>query len=188
MLPDLISDWVGWLVGPPCFRIYGKGRREKHWRIINIFATHRRDVDSRWPLWRGTCTTWSDQAIVVGQDFALAVLCEQMKKAASQDHPVEVAGGRLSWIFRRAGAGIPAFPSASEVLAHECGHTWQARRMGWFYLPVVGSVTLFREGPYPWNHFENEASEEGLFGGIVKGSVNPLLLDRVNQLDKPDVE
>ena len=66
--------------------------------------------------------------------------------------------------------------SASEVIAHECGHTWQALRMGPAYLPLVGAVTWFQEGPNPWNRFENEASEEGLFGGIVNRSVCPRLM------------
>ena len=84
---------------------------------------------------------------------------------------VEVAGGRIHHPQRRAEAGGWSWASASEVLAHECGHTWQARRMGSVYLPLVGSVTLCREGPRPWNRFENEASEQGLFGGIVDHSV-----------------
>jgi hypothetical protein len=37
-------------------------------------------------------------------------------------------------------------------------------------------VTLFREGPHSWNYFENQASELGQFGGIVKASVCPELL------------
>ncbi len=68
--------------------------------------------------------------------------------------------------------------SASEILAHECGHTIQAIRLGFAYLPVVGSVTLFREGRHWWNYFENRASEEGQFGGIVSGSVSAELLRR----------
>jgi hypothetical protein len=44
--------------------------------------------------------------------------------------------------------------------------------MGVAYLPIVGAVTLFREGPHFWNHFENQASELGQFGGIVNGSLS----------------
>ena len=43
------------------------------------------------------------------------------------------------------------------------------------YLPLVGSLTLFREGPSIWSHFENQASEQGLFGGIVEGSISDAL-------------
>lgn len=44
---------------------------------------------------------------------------------------------------------------------------------------VIGLTTLFREGPHFWNWFENQASAQGLFGGIVPGSVCPLLMQRV---------
>jgi hypothetical protein len=132
-------------------------------------------MDSRWPLWRATCITWTDEVIAVGWDFAEAVLREQTAAPASRERPVEVAGGRLCDAQRRQAAGGSSFPGASEVLAHECGHTRQMRRLGLAYWPVVGAVTLFREGPHWWNHFENQASETGLFGGIVNGSVCPQL-------------
>ena len=181
MIDDWLSSWLHYLGGRPCFRIYGKGRRERRWRVISVYATHRRDADSRWPLWRGTCITWTSEVIVIGWDFAESVLQEQAAAPASQRCPVAVAGGRLNDLFRRADAGVPEFASASEVLAHECGHTWQALRIGPAYLPLVGSVTLFQEGPHPWNRFENEASEEGLFGGFVNCSVCPELMDRLRR-------
>ena len=59
-----------------------------------------------------------------------------------------------------------------------CGHTWQALRLGWLYLPTGGLFTLFREGPHWWNRFENRASDQGQFGGIVNGSVCPELMER----------
>jgi hypothetical protein len=160
-----LTHWLRRIGGEPCFRIYGKARPEADWRVIDVFATHRRDRDARWPLWRGTCITWTPEVIVVGWDFARNVLQEQTTEPASRDLLVEVAGGRLRDPQRLA--------AASEVLAHECGHTWQARRMGTglIYLPVVGSVTLFGEGRHFWNHFENQASELGQFGGLVSGSV-----------------
>jgi hypothetical protein len=160
----------------PAFRVHGKAKSEADWRTIDIVATHRRNLDSRWPLWRATCITWTDEIIAVGWDFAEAVLREQTRAPASREHPVEVAGGRLHDLQRRLAAGGPSFPGASEVLAHECGHTLQVRRLGLAYWPLVGAVTLFREGPHWWNHFENRASETGLFGGIVNGSVHPALL------------
>jgi hypothetical protein len=104
-----------------------------------------------------------------------------VNQPASREHPVEVAGGRLNDGPRRQAAGGPSFPGASEVLAHECGHTWQVRRLGLAYWPVVGAVTLFREGPHWWNHFENQASETGLFGGIVNGSVCTELMSIVSR-------
>ncbi|HXG08885.1 MAG TPA: hypothetical protein VNK04_03780, partial [Gemmataceae bacterium] len=145
-----------------------------------VYATSRRNAESRWPLWAGTCIAWSDQVIAVGWDFAEQVLREQAREPASRQCPVEVAGGRIRDARRRAAVGAPSFPSASEVLAHECGHTWQARRLGALYLPLVGSVTLFREGPHFWNHFENQASEQGLFGGLVNGSVCPELMEHLS--------
>lgn len=171
-MPDRwLTRWLRRLGGSPCFRIYGKARIETEWRVIDVLATDRRNSESRWPLWGGTCTTWTDGVIAVGRDFAERVLEEQRREPASREHPVEVAGGRIRDPARREAAGGPSFASASEVLAHECGHTFQAIRLGIAYLPVVGSVTLFREGPHWWNHFENRASEDGQFGGIVTGSV-----------------
>ncbi len=171
MVNITLSWWLRWLGGRPCFRIYGKGRREPAWRIIDVYATHRRNLGSRWPLCSGTCITWTANVIAVGWDFAEMLLNEQKAAPASRDLPVEVASGRLRDASRREAAGAVSFHTASEVLAHECGHTWQARRLDPIYLPLVGSVTLFGEGKHFWNHFENQASEEGLFGGIVNGSV-----------------
>jgi hypothetical protein len=179
MFNSLMTAWFRRLGGVPAFRIYGKARAEADWRIIDVFATHRRDQDARWPLWRGTCITWTAEVIAVGWDFAEEVLREQARVPASREHPVAVAGGRLNEVRRRLAAGGPSFPGASEVLAHECGHTRQARRLGLAYWPVVGTVTLFREGPHWWNYFENQASGTGLFGGIVNGSVRSELLSNI---------
>jgi hypothetical protein len=177
-----LNDWLTyWLCRgvTPCFRIYGKARAEPAWREIDVLATTRRNLESRWPLWSGTCTTWTDRVIAVGWDFAARVLCEQRELPVSRDQPLNVGGGRIRDVARRAAAGAPSFASASEVLAHECGHTHQAIRLGLLYLPVVGSVTLFREGPHWWNHFENDASSEGQFGGIIKESVSAELMELV---------
>jgi hypothetical protein len=179
MVNELLSAWLHWLGGTPCFRVYGKGRREADWRAVSVYATHRRNLDSRWPLWRGTCITWTAEVIVVGWDFAEDLLREQIDEPASRSRPVAVAGGRINDLFRRAAAGAPHFATASEVLAHEIGHTWQVLRLGPAYLPLVGSVTLFQEGPHPWNHFENEASEQGLFGGLVNRSVCRELMSKL---------
>ena len=174
-----LTRWLRRRGGTPCFQIYGKARREGEWRVIDVIPTHRRNLKSRWPLLGGACTTWTDRVIAVGWDFAERVLREQRQEPASREHRLEVAGGRIRDVARRAAAGAPSFASASEVLAHECGHTFQAIQLGFAYLPVVGAVTLFREGPHWWNHFENRASEEGQFGGIVTGSVSGELLARV---------
>jgi hypothetical protein len=165
----------------PCFQVYGKARGEPGWRLVGVYATHRRDGDSRWPalLWRGTCITWTASVIAVGWDFALEVLREQVTEPASRQRPVEVAGGRIRDLERRTGAGGQPWASASEVLAHECGHTAQALRLGWAYWPVGAAVTWWREGRHWWNVFENQASEEGQFGGIVNGSVCPVLMERL---------
>jgi hypothetical protein len=189
MFNPLATAWFR-LLGRPCFRIYGRGRREKAWRIIEVHATHRRDQDSRWPrfLFRGTCITWTASIIAVGWDFAEEVLCEQRAEPASRERPVEVHGGRLHDLERRTAAGADPWPSASEVLAHECGHTWQARRLSWLYLPAGAAFTLFREGPAWYNYFENQASEIGQFGGIVNGSVCPELMSRASNVSRPDGE
>jgi hypothetical protein len=180
MPPQLLDPLLHWFGGTPCFRVYGKGRREAEWRVISVYATRRRDVDSRWPLWGGACTTWAADIIAVGLDFARQVLREQLAEPASRWRPVAVAGGRLGDGTRRAAAGVFHGPSCSEVMAHECGHTWQARRMGPVYLPLVGSVTLLGEGLHPRNRFENEASAEGLFGGFVNRSVCAELIGQIN--------
>lgn len=144
-----------------------------------MFATHRRDLASRWPLWGGACTTWTDCVIAVGWEFAEQALLEQQAEPASREYPLVVAGGRIRVVKRRLAAGGQSLASASEVLAHECGHTYQAIQLRAGYLPIVGAVTLFREGPHWWNHYENRASEEGMFGGIVNGSVSATLLARM---------
>jgi hypothetical protein len=169
------------LLGPPCFQVYGRARCETAWRIIGVHATHRRNADARWPafLWRGTCITWTAEVIAVGWDFARDVLREQMSDPVSRDHPLDVGAGRIGDHLRRAASGVSPFASHSEILAHECGHTYQALRLGLLYWPVGGAVTLFREGPHWWNHFENQASELGQFGGIVNGSVYPALLSQL---------
>ena len=176
MLHDVVSAVVRRLSGPPAFQIYGRGRHETDWHTLDVYATHRRDRTGVLPLWRGTCITWTSRVIAVGCDFAAVLLAEQAREPASRDRPVVVAGGRLRDWRRRVGAGASGEPSASEVLAHEIGHTAQARRIGVVYWPLGGAVTLFREGPHWWNHFENQASATGLFGGIVNGSVNTELL------------
>ncbi|HYV36150.1 MAG TPA: hypothetical protein VE988_10630 [Gemmataceae bacterium] len=182
MPPTLLDPFLHWLGGTPCFRVYGKSRRERDWRIVAVYANHRRDWDGRWPLLAGCCTTWAADVIAIGWDFALGLLREQAAVPASRSNPVAVAGGRLGDSQRRAAADVSCGPGCSEVMAHECGHTWQAIRMGAIYLPLVGSVTLFGEGPHPRNRFENEASEQGLFGGLVNGSVCAPLMRQLTSL------
>jgi hypothetical protein len=185
MINQLVSWWLRRLGGTPCFQIYGKARRETDWRIIHVYAIHRRNADSRWPLWRGTCITWASDVISVGWDFTEGLLREQSTSPASREHPVEVAGGRLGDWKCRLAAGASSQCSLSEVLAHECGHTEQPLWLGGLYLPVVGAVTLFREGPHWWNYFENRASEQGQFGGIVNGSVCAELMGRLGKSSEP---
>ena len=181
----LATAWLRAFGGRPAFRVYGRARCEPVWRTIDVFATSRRDMDSRWPapFFRGTCITRSAAAIAVGRDFAADVLREQADAPASRQRPVEVRGGRIRDAERRRAAGADPWPSASEVLAHECGHTWQARRLGFLYLPCGALFTLYREGPHRRNWFENQASEFGQFGGIVNDSVDPDLAAHV--LTKP---
>lgn len=165
--------WVGAGDARRCFQLWGKGANETEWRVIDLYATARRDADSPWPapFWRGTCITWGAAVIEVGWDFARLVYQEQAEDPASRDRPVRVAAGRLTDVQRRSAAGARPYPTASEILAHECGHTAQARRMGLSYWPIGATFTLFREGHGFWHAFENEASEHGVFGGIVNGSV-----------------
>lgn len=180
MIDGWLSAWLQWFGGEPCFRVYGKARAERTWRVVSVFATSRRDAESRWPLWRNTCVTWTSDVVAVGWDFARELIEEQAQCPASRRHPVEVAGGRLHDLARRSRAGGDVFATCGEILAHEIGHTWQARRLGPVYLPLVGSVTIFREGDRPWNRFENEASAVGQFGGIVNGSVCPALMRQIS--------
>jgi hypothetical protein len=163
------------LSGQPAFRIFGKATYEKNWRIIDVFATARRDWTSRWPLWRGHCTTLTAEVIAVGWDFAMQLVTEIRDCPVSQEKPVVVVGGRLRDWDRRQTAGGDHTASSLEILAHECGHAAQAGRYGFLYWPLGAAVTLFREGPRWWQEFENQASETGQFGGIVPGTLHPRL-------------
>jgi hypothetical protein len=167
----MIATILRTISGLPAFRIYGKARPESDWRVIDVFASLRRNVESRWPILGGTCITWSASFIAVGRDFAECVLREQIASPASRESPIEVVSGRLR--RGRAADAKPSFPFASEILAHECGHTYQARRYPPFYLITGALFTWWREGSRWWNWFENEASSSGQFGGIVSGSVAP---------------
>jgi hypothetical protein len=161
----MIDSLLHLVSGPPAFRIYGKAKSESAWRIIDVFAHARRDSIAGWPFIRGTCITWSANCIAVGTDFAETVLQEQALAPASRENPVEVASGRLR--RGRAPDAKPSYPFASEILAHECGHTFQAQRLWPAYLLTGAVFTWWREGPGWWNWFENEASAVGQFGGIV---------------------
>lgn len=183
MFNRLATSVLRRLGGPPCFQVYGRARHESAWRVIGVHATRRRNIDSPWPkyLFRGTCITWTAEVIATGWDFAEDVLREQVSEPVSRDCPLEVATGRIRDHLRRAAAGASPFASASEILAHECGHTWQMLRLGLLYWPIGGVFTLFREGPHWWNRFENQASELGQFGGIVNGSVCAELMQRLQR-------
>lgn len=184
---DTLASACFRLAGKPAFRIHGRSRHERAWRTIEVHATHRRDQDSRWPgpFFRGTCITWTASIIAVGWDFAEEVLREQMTEPASREHPVEVLGGRLNDRDRRLEAGGLPWASASEILAHEVGHTAQARKMGLVYWPIGALFTLWREGKGFHHWFENAASETGLFGGLVNGSVHPELMARITNDLRP---
>jgi hypothetical protein len=123
--------------------------------------------------------------MAVGWDFAEELVREQAEGPASREYPVAPPGGRLRDLARRTAAGAVPWPSASEVLAHECGHTGQARRWGGLYWPVGAVFTLYREGPHWYNWFENQASAEGMFGGLVGGSVCPELLPLLTGREPP---
>src|SRR5262249_13315554 len=88
MFNTLVTAWFRLLGGPPCFRIYGKGRQEKEWRVIDVFATKRRNTDSGWPspFWRGTLITWTSSVIAMGWDCAAELLREQASEPASREH------------------------------------------------------------------------------------------------------
>ncbi len=174
----MLSAWIRSWSGPPAFQVFGKTRRERNWRVIDVYATPRRDLMSGWPFWRGTCTCWSADLIAVGCDFARAALRCKHTWLASRERPIAVFTGsfRNQRAEDRLAAGLPAGATHAEVLAHEIGHTGQALRYRMFYLLFVGALTLFGEGPRPWNRFENEASAKGQFGGIVNGSVSPAFL------------
>ena len=182
MFNRLVTACFRLVGGPPSFRIYGKGRREKDWRVIDVFTTKRRNADSRWPtpFWRGTLITWTSSVIAMGWDCAEELLREQASEPASRAHPIEVPGGRLRPLLRSPNAP-QTFATVSEIVAHECGHTWQARRLGWLYWPVGALFTLWREGKHFWNSFENQASAEGQFGGLVNGSVCPELMEHLRK-------
>lgn len=167
MLHESASALLKLTSGQPAFRIYGRASYEPEWHEIDIYTTHRRNFTSRWPLWKGQLITWTSSIIAMGCDFAERMLQELADRPTTRDNPIEVLGGRLC-IGRHCDLDPPA---ACEVIAHECGHTGQARRWGGWYWAAGATLTLFREGEHRRNHFENEASETGQFGGIVPGSM-----------------
>lgn len=171
----LVTNLLRRLSDRPAFRIYGKAKYESDWHVIDVFANSRRNCESPWPLWRGHCITLSQGVIAVGWDFAESLCSELAQFPVSQKQPVCVIGGSLRDSARRQKAGGDVWYSNRELLAHECGHTGQARRFGFLYWPTGATVTLFREGPRWWQRFENQASETGLFGGIVPGTLHPRL-------------
>lgn len=170
-LHGLFTAWLRRHGGEPCFRVYAKGVNEPRWHVADVFATHRRDRRSRWPLFRGALITWTSGVIAIGWDHAREIIREQAFDVTTPDRPLAVCAGRLRDVNRRAKAGGDWVPTLCEVMAHECGHTAQGRRLGGFYWALVGPVTLFGEGVRWWNRWENDASANGLFGGIVPGSV-----------------
>jgi hypothetical protein len=181
-------SWLDWIGVARAFRVYGKGKAERNWRVIDIVASPRRNMCGGWPIIAGTCITWSARMIAVGWDFAESVLREQIAAPVCRDKPLEVFAGRLRRGPGSAGvspannqmcAGERPARQASEVLAHECGHTYQALRLQPLYLVIGGALTWWGEGRYWWNGFENQASATGLFGGIVNGSIHPELWARV---------
>ncbi len=183
MFDFIASAWFRLIGGTPAFRVYGRARHEQSWRIISVYATHRRDGNSRWPagFFRGTCICWTSRVIAIGNDTAEEILREQVDDPASRDRPLEVAGGRLHHLNRRTSAGAEPWPSASEVLCHEIGHTAQARSFDGLYLILGATFTRCREGERWWNWFENQASANGQFGGIVNGSVREDLMARMRR-------
>lgn len=172
VLHATVSSLFRAFAGPASFQVYGKACYERDWHVIDIYANHWRDCDSRFPFFRGCCITWTSSIIAVGCDFAEGFLREQMESPVSREFPLVVAGGRLRDNARRLKACASLCASASEIMAHECGHTGQGRRMGFLYWLFGGMFTLCREGPRFWNRFENQASETGMLGGIVKGSIS----------------
>lgn len=178
MYNELTSGWIRSLGGKPAFQIYGRSRPELRWRVIDVFATHRRDCNSRWPapFFAGTAITWCSHVIEIGWDFAVQVYLEQREEPATRDNPLQVQAGRLRDSQRRLQHGFRSRPSVSEIIAHECGHTRQAVQLQFVFLPVGAFFTLFREGNRWYNLFENQASECGQFGGILPDSIHPRLL------------
>lgn len=180
MLPDVLGWLMRLIAGRPAFVVYARAVGERRWRRVSVLATDRRNLTSRWPapFWQGTCITWGATVVAVGWDFAEELLREQLDAPASRAQPMRVCGGRLSDPVRRLAAHHsvnPYWPNHSEVLAHELGHTAQARRFSLLYLPAGAMFTLFREGNSWVNWFENQASELGEFGGIIGSTLHPRL-------------
>lgn len=167
LLRNLTTAWRT----PASFQVHGKTLKETSWRLITVQAFPWRNHEGgRFPF-RGTCTCWSPSFVAVGLDFAQQLLSDPSVWQITRERPVAVAAQSLSNFEKRRRAGASARPSHAEVLAHEIGHTLQARRYRLLYLPLVGSVTRFGEGPRWWQRFENEASAVGQFGGILADSV-----------------
>jgi hypothetical protein len=191
MLPDVLGWLMRLTARQPAFVVYGRARGESRWRRVSVLAVARRDMTSNWPapFWPGTSIAWGSTVVAVGWDFAEALVLEQLDQPATRARPVRVVGGRLrSPTHRRAAdeTANPYWPSYSEILAHELGHTAQARRYSLLYLPLGAVFTLFREGDSWVNWFENQASRIGEFGGIIGSTLHPRLLAAVERAGRAD--
>ena len=65
MIDEWLTDYLRWIGGRPTLRIRGKVRCERAWRIIDVYASARRNRDSCWPLLRASCVTFTSEIIGV---------------------------------------------------------------------------------------------------------------------------
>ena len=136
--------------------VYMKANYEGGWRIVNIYGFRSRNANG-WGNWMGF-TTWSTRTVHVPEEVIPIIKAS----TAALDNPIAVSNGRLldaDWLT------LSPEQQVYEIMAHEGGHTGQADVLGWKYLPTVGPKTLKGEAGSFW---ERDASEHGLFGGVVK--------------------
>ena len=117
MFNPLMSAWLRWLGGPPCFQVHGRPVPN---RPVHRKRPRHRAAGSGEPLARLWLARHLHHLDGFGGRRRLG-LCggraaRKPFRPASRDHPVQVGGGRLRDAVRREAAGVDPYPSASEIL------------------------------------------------------------------------
>jgi RHS repeat-associated protein len=133
------------------FYIYCKCKCDKDWRLVRVEVVPGLGTSS---------VTYGPSTIHTNPDVYLSALQQQATNPYTQSNPATVDNS----------------VGGSQTLAHECGHTCQAKRLGPFYLPPAGLNSgvefLLGGGGYPpldrlITPMERGASQNGMFGGFA---------------------
>jgi RHS repeat-associated protein len=137
------------------FYIYCKCRCEDEWRLVRVEVVPG----------LGGAVTYGPATIHVNPTDAADAVRQQANNPYTRQNP----------------ATVPNSSGGIQTLAHECGHTCQAKVLGPLYLPAAGLNSLleiltggYRNG---LNNLktptERGASNTGMFGGFAPAPVSP---------------